>query len=443
MVLDPLKKQKDPLKQLENVSTEMLKKIGVQKQRYADAPNYQEQHFASMEGDKLRAEAGVEAGSEGLLSLPELNKMIADREAKAQPVAPTIDTLKSGMAEEQKQIKMRNLKNAFDSVVRSSEAQRAQLNPLFNKATGQVRTEGTLAKEGARKVAAVGATGAGSLSQSDIAQNVITGGQMNTLREQRNTMENNINARIADAQAKRDQGIADAESEANIQQMQLELQQLESQAAAELKQQEINDARDFEVYKKQLDFENETTLKLLDNELKQENIQLEAEIDNAMANNDFERARMLEGVKSQNNIKLQAIRNSGAMQQIAAKNQAAQQQILLKDELGGAKEEAEAAEGGFVLEAKKIISSIDNEISRAVEQASNKQSLSDKEAGIGPVSVDEKRQLALEAIVANPQWFGDDPAKVMEVASEYGLSAEEIVEYEEYRERALQDRPFE
>ncbi len=437
MALDPLKK--NPLDQFKNVGLPDLMKLRDAKTQFGAAKDDAGRQVASQLGDTIRTSAGIEAGSEGLLSLPELNKMIADRETKAQPVAPTIDTLKSGMAEEQKQIKLRNLKNAFDSVVRSSEAQRAQLNPMFNKATGQVRTEDTLAKEGARKVAAVGATGAGSLSQSDIAQNVITGGQMNTLREQRNTMENNINARIAEAQAKRDQGIADAESEANIQQMQLELQKLESQAAAELKQQEINDARGFEVYKKQLDFENETTLKLLDNELKQENIQLEAEIDNAMANNDFERARMLEGVKSQNNIKLQAIRQAGSMAQIGARNQAAQQQILLRDQLSGQAEEEEA--GG--LPVKTIENAISNEIERNVQAAVDGQSLSDRERGINPISVEDRKQLALETIVQNADWFGNDASKLASILATYGISKFELAEYEDFVVKAMADEPFE
>jgi len=405
--------------------------------------------FSKLPGDNTPdvVEEKITPQVETVTVMPEKEKISATETIKEEP---TVMDVRQSLADRKKQMKIDALRNRFSQVQASAEQERKQLDPLFNTATGQVRTEDTMARENARKVAAIGATGSGSLAQSNIAQNVITGGQMNQLRQQRVNMEDAINQKVQEAQLAMQQGVTTANQEAEIEQMQFQLQQMESQAAAELAKAELQDARQFDLYKKQLDVENEATLKLLDNDLKQQNLQIEAEIDNAMANNDLERAMILANQKSQNDVKLQAIKNSAAMQQIAARDTASKEQILLRESFNNQTQQQVA--GGLPLDT--INQSIENVIGRIPnpELDSLKQQLlttnntferkriqeNIKLLQDSSVEGQQQKYAVMDTIYNNDQWFDENSQEgienLMSVLALNGISPEEMNQFAENRD---------
>jgi len=450
----------DPLK-FKNVSDENVNKLIKQKERFAKAPNFQEQQFASMEADKIRSQSGLESPPGGLASLDQLNQLMATRKQnEPKPVQPSPQDLQSQMIDRQKNLEVQNFQNALQQQMQGFQQERQQLKPLFREATGQVRTEDTMARERAGKMQETqGLSGAGAASQTDIAQNVIVGGQMSNLRQQRNEIEANINARMQQAQAEAAQGIATAENQAELQKMQMQLQQMETQAAAELKATELADKRAYDQFIRDVEFENETTLRLLDNELKQDNARLDGEIKLALDNNDFEQAKILNAQKFDNDQKLQVIKQSGAMQQIGARNQASQQQILLRDQLEREREQAITEEGGMPIETitqslENVVGGIVNpevaELQREVLGATDKTELdiiTKKIKALEGVSPDTtvKNNTVMETLFNNTSWFEgpDGEMKLATALALNGLDADDLKRYKEFRESALSDRAFE
>lgn len=97
-----------------------------------------------------------------------------------------------------------------------------------------------------------------------------------------------------------------------------QLADLEAKQAQAVKDAEIRSEREFTLMRDEMAQMNKESLALLDNQLRQENTILDAQIQEARDNLQFEQAQVLEAQKSQNNIKLQAMRDANAMARIEA-----------------------------------------------------------------------------------------------------------------------------
>lgn len=68
-----------------DVSLDVLKNLKIAKELWGSATSETERKQASLLGDKIRAEAGIKAGSDGIFSLKQLNDLIDYREKSNLP----------------------------------------------------------------------------------------------------------------------------------------------------------------------------------------------------------------------------------------------------------------------------------------------------------------------------------------------------------------------
>lgn len=401
---------------------------------------------------------------------------------------PSKFDLAKGMAETKRQRQIEALRKVFRETVASTEQEKADIEPTFRQALGQTMTQDTMQRAAQEKIqASQGLSGAGSRTQTDIAQNVITGGQVGALRQQKADLIADINRRINKANVDLQSGIVDANLQAQLEQDQLELARIEEAEAKALEaerverdqflstlgrfsqdyQAEINrvsndgdpsndwqipylqaarqdkiagieagkaeqealrDERLFELAKIQDEREYEIAKINLENELERENTVLDAQIQLARDNNNFALESQLLDKKAQNDQTLQTMRTEGALQEIA-----------FRDQLESTKE-PETVTG---LPERTIINAINNEVDRRVQTAIEGQTAQERELGETAMTTADQRQVALNVIVNNPDWFGNDVNKLQAVASQYGYTLQDIVDYENLIETVIADKPFE
>lgn len=170
----------------------------------------------------------------GELFTPETSKVETPVETQQVQVeqGPSILDREQALIDAKTQGVIRNLNAAFEATKRGLETQRQALDPQFRGAIADVRTADTMQRAADEKSLAIqGLSSSGARTQSDISQNVITGGQMSALRQQRIDMENEINAKIADAEALLATGIQNAQDQALYERMQNEINALKQEEA--------------------------------------------------------------------------------------------------------------------------------------------------------------------------------------------------------------------
>jgi len=439
----------DPLKQFEKFKTEDLLKLRGAKQQFSDPSATDDQKTkASALGDALRKQAGIQAGSEGIASLSQLDEVIAQRNQLETPKAPTVEENLRKQNQAQTDALLQGLKQRISESVAAKQRELGQVSQQFDPLRAQSEVAKSQQLRSALERASVRGD-RGGIGRSEALATQTAGEQRLTdigLAEQN---------RISDINSE----ISRLQNEGRFQEAQILASQQEklsggligeqirqegiqqAQAAAELKQQQINDERDFEEFKIRLNAQNDASILQFKNDLEQENTLLDAEIQRARDNNNAAIESQLLDQRAQNDAKLEGIRQSGRVSLEAQRQAGRQSDIRLKDELEAAREQEESVT--TELPIKTITDSIENQLERKIQDATDRQSISERELGTSPISQTDQKNIVLEQLVSNPEWFGQDVNKLTQVLSLYGISAQELADYEDVRERALQDRPFE
>ena len=147
---------------------------------------------------------------------------------KNNPVSNTETDLKTQIADTQKQNTINRFKTAFEQSKGRLAQEESAVTPRFRQQESLIGTQDVMARTGAEKSRETGGLGqAGAIGQSEMAQNVITQGALGASREQEQNIRADIERRLSEAQMLRDQGIATAESEADLMIMQNKLAELE------------------------------------------------------------------------------------------------------------------------------------------------------------------------------------------------------------------------
>lgn len=234
---------------------------------------------------------------------------------------PTSGDVKGQLAAVARQRKLAQFKNAFDIATGTEQRNLDALPGQFRGLQTQVRTEGDLAKTAAGKISAIGATGSGSLAQTNLGQDVITRGQSGELLQQEQQAKTDIRNRLADLQREFELGKADINMQAEADNLTARLEEITAKEQAELKAIEIQDARDYDLFLRELDKFDEKEMAIFENELETENTLLDEQIQIAQDDRDFKTSRALQGQKDANAIKLQGIRDANAAARVVSKGE--------------------------------------------------------------------------------------------------------------------------
>ena len=259
------------------------------------------------------------------------------------PQAPQIDeaqVLKDRLAEESKQRAVSNFQNAFNMTQGRLADEKSALTPKFRTERERIGISDTMARTASEKLQATqGLSRSGARSQSDISQNVLTQGAMSTSRVTESNQRADIERRLSEAQLLKDQGIANAQTDIEINRLTDQLNQLnlaeqrtysEEQTASDRAYGEQQTADDRAYSEEQLskdrDYQEGQQIKLNASALEQrdyerqielENIEIEAEYNEAMKNNDQTRAIELENIRSANDRKLEGLRSANTQAEIS------------------------------------------------------------------------------------------------------------------------------
>jgi len=140
----------------------------------------------------------------------------------------TAATTEQAIVDARKQAAVDAFKSAFQQTSGRLTAEQEALTPRFREERAGIGTQDTMSRARTEKgLAGLGLSGAGAAPQSDLAQTAITQGAMSQSRGLEQQLRADIERRITEAQQLRDQGIAGAESDAEIMALQNQLNQLE------------------------------------------------------------------------------------------------------------------------------------------------------------------------------------------------------------------------
>jgi len=162
-----------------------------------------------------------------------------------EPVTTPKQDLQSQIIDTQKKAMTDRFVAAFEKTKGRLGQEGEELTRSTRGQIGRARTADVMARAGAEKQrAGLGLGASGAASQSDIAQNVISQGAESAIGAQETALRADIERRLTEAQSLRDQGVATAETEADILNLTNQLAQLE-QADADLKVKEAQTKADY------------------------------------------------------------------------------------------------------------------------------------------------------------------------------------------------------
>lgn len=252
---------------------------------------------------------------------------------------PTSKDIATSIAELKKQNMLRQRRQAFDLARGALQRQLRELPGEFREAKTGVLTRDVMEAEAARKRAAIGATGSGSLAQSDIARSIATGGQLGALTQQELQAKESIKNRMSDLEIAFANDVATIENEAEMAQLQQQLEEITAKETAALKQAEIKDERDFQLYLRELDRLDDRERLQLQAELEREQTLLDSEIQRARDNRQFALEKQLIDRRAANDIKLEGVRSANTQAEIALRGEQERETIRTREELEPTAEE--------------------------------------------------------------------------------------------------------
>lgn len=300
----------------------------------------------------------------------------------------------------------------------------------FRTAEGNVRTRDTLNRAGKSKFLDIGGLGqSGQVGQSAIAQNIATQGALGQLNQQELEQRADIERRRTELVAAREQGIADFETDAEIQRIESQLRSAEAQAEYDREKSTLAESREYDDYLRRVEFANDVQLLEEKNRLAQQNTILDAEIDDARANNDLVREIQLTNEKAVIDLQLEALRQSGR-QQLESQQQAGRFGL---ENLRSANTQAEILARG---EQDRLTDDAQN-TNLTPNQTSINTSLKNYIGDTEFLSEDKIKERSLEWITRNEDVFLQDPQLLINIMQANNITNEELREYEEWRDRAL------
>jgi len=350
------------------------------------------------------------------------------------PSGPTADELNA-------QLIAANRKKAIDSLNRQFDLSQGRLDQEesaiagnFRTKESQVRTKDTLARAGKSKFLDIGGLGqAGQVGQSATAQNVITQGAISGLNQQELAQRADIERRRTELQSLRDQGIADINTEIEIQQIESQLRSVEAQAEYEREKAVLAESREYADYLRQVENADARDMKLFEQELVERNKSIDFEIAEAKASNNFVREQELTQQKAANDLQLEGIRQAGKLQLEGARSSNTLREIGAR----GAQSRATAAFKDTLRQEEvsgPSQSTIDSGINNALQQQYGSQ--------LELASPQDIKRTTLEYITSNADVFANDIGLLRDTLIRSNISESELEEYEDFRERALQNQPF-
>lgn len=244
---------------------------------------------------------------------------------------PTSEDIAASIADLKRQNMLRQRRQAFDLARGALERQLGEVPGEFREKQARVRTEDEMAREALAKRAAIGATGAGSLAQSDIAQSVITQGRVGALTEQELQAKQDIKSRMSELEIAFANDVATIENETEMAALQRQLESITAKEQAELKQAEIKDERDFQLYLRELERLDDRERLALQADIEREQTLLDAEIQKARDNRQFALETQLVDRKAANDVKLEGIRSANTQAEIAARGEQERETIGLRE----------------------------------------------------------------------------------------------------------------
>ena len=276
------------------------------------------------------------------------------------PVAPinTISeeqSLRDRIAQEKKNAAISRFKGAFDITKGRLGQEREGLDPLYRTERSQIGVQDTMTRAAQEKSRALGGLSAsGATSQENIAQNVITGGRMSESQARESEQRADIERRLSEAVSLREQGIATAESEADIASLTAQLRDIETQRARAYDRENLAEQREYQsgltasdrAYQAEQDTigrEREladlTSKREYDETIYDKKVQIDkdmAELDSqikfALASQDARLQKEIYGKKYELETELATLNNEAAMAEIEAKNGEADGEIEAETE---------------------------------------------------------------------------------------------------------------
>ena len=207
--------------------------------------------LATTEEEKANlSETGQDPTRAHNIKLPNVTKATVPMDTSV--TAPTTGSLKDQIVNTQKENAVNRFKAAFEQTKGRLGQEESAVDPRFRKQESLIGVNDTMSRMAADKSRATqGLSASGATGQDEMAQNVITQGSLGASREQEQNIRADIERRMTEAQSLRDQGIATAESEADITMMQNKLYELDAltakQDAAELTSKSEAEAKDAQI----------------------------------------------------------------------------------------------------------------------------------------------------------------------------------------------------
>lgn len=366
---------------------------------------------------------------------PELTPQLQVTPPTQVPTGPTTEQLRASLiqAEEQQKIAdlTRSTEQALQAVRRREEGIAPRIKGLKSTASvgtqlGQKRLKDLFAATGA-------AVGTGAARQIAAEQGLQS--QLGALDVQEAQERADVARDLSDIQSEKAFLERRIRAGAETARTQAQLEDLQAEQAKAAREAEINSEREFKIFEANLQHFNDKELIGLQNDLSRENTLLDAEIqrlrdsqlfeqDQVMKQQLFQQEQALLDRRSQNDIKLEGIRSANTQAEIRARGAESRATAQFQSDL----------DGDVIEDTSYTIPVIRRVLDGEIDRNTNP----DK-----PMTTDATKNLVMMELTNNPQWIGQNAQKLQQVLDEYGIEPRELQAFEEWRESALADRPFE
>ena len=344
--------------------------------------------------------------------------------SQTQNFNPTPEQLRQTILQASEKNKLAELSRTTDKAIDAVRLREQGIAPRIQglKSTASVGTQ--LGQKRLKDLFAATGMAAGTGAAKAISAEQGLQSQLGALDVQEAQERADVDRDIADIQSEKafierqiQAGTATAEAQA-------QLEALQSQQEAQAKAAEINSEREFKIFESNLEQFNEMELINLKNSLEQDNTVLDAEIQRLRDTQLFEQDSLLKQQASEEAQRLQAIKNSNALK-LAGINNAAD---IAQQKLRGQQSQAD------ILLKKSLEGQVDT---LTPNQTSINTSLKNYIGDTEFLSEDKIKERSLEWITRNEDVFLQDPQLLINIMQANNITNEDLREYEEWRDRAL------
>lgn len=234
--------------------------------------------------------------------------------------APTTGTnLKSDLLKLEEQQKLADVARSADIATKAVEERDRGIEPRIKGLKSEASVATQVGQKRLKDLFAATGAAAGTGAARQIAGEQALQGQLGALDVQKEQEQAQVARDLSDIISEKAFLERQIRTGTATRETEFQIKELEAAQAQAAKEAEINSEREFELYKDNIDRLNNLEVIKLKDDLEKENTLLDAEIQLARDNNDFEQAKVLEGVKQANRIKLEAINSSNTIKEIEAR----------------------------------------------------------------------------------------------------------------------------